>query len=263
MNLIAHTVATLKPSLAWPRSLTEYSRARAVHPALARYASPLEVLDALAASSGLSLPERDAIVLPLLVELRATRHALWEALLLTVYEPMLYGIAKRTQGVDHPDAQQGALAGFVSAIRSVRIDPPPRLLSLTLRFASERVAFAQGTLPGDEPDVIALEDAEGELDPRDMHDAIEEGDQMAKVLRALVDLFGDERTAREVLDVLVHARTGRGPLVTWVDETYAALSRKRRDAILTRLFRQRARALVHLHRVFGADLDHEIERSVA
>jgi hypothetical protein len=261
MNAISKTVAAVRPSLGSPASIAELARARGVHAALAPYATPEAVLDALAEESPLGDAERDAIVLAILIEQRRTRHPLWQALLLVTYAPMLHRVARRTLGVDRDDARQGALAGFLEAIAKVRIDPPPMLLSLTLRHATERTAFAASTLV-DEPQVEPLESARHEPDPSDVHETIEREDQMRRVVEELVGLFG-ERDAREVLEVLLVARTSRVALLEHVEATYPGLTAAKKSAMYTRLQRMRARALAHLAETFGGDLDPEIEIAVA
>jgi hypothetical protein len=260
MNLIADAVASLQQSITSPRFVADFSRARSAHPALAAFASAKDALRALAEGSPLSLPERDAIVLALVTEHQRTRHPLWQSLLLTTYEGMLHNIAKRTLGVYPTDARQGALAAFLAAVARVRIDPPPQLLSLTLRHATERIAFGQACLT-DEPQAEPV--GAREPDPRDAIAGLEQGDRMRAVVRELVALFGNEADAREILDVLLHARRNTGPLLEYVDATHAGQSRAKRDRIFARLSTMRARALRHLTTVFGGELDIDVETAVA
>jgi hypothetical protein len=86
---------------------------------------------------------------------------------------------------------------------------------------------------------------------------------MRGIVRELALLFGNEADAREVLDVLLQARRNSGPLLEYVDATYAGLTRAKRDRIFSRLSRMRAQALRHLHTVFGGELDLEVESAVA
>jgi hypothetical protein len=260
MNLIAAAVASLSTSFASSASLAELSRARSAHPALAPLARPSDVIPALAVDSPLSLKERDAVVLALLTEHQRTRHPLWQSLLVATYEPMLHKIAKRTLGVSRDDARQGALAGFLEAIAKVRIDPPPQVLSLTLRHATERIAFGQACFT-EEPQAEPV--GRREPDPRDLEETLEKEDQMRRIVRELTSLFDTEADAREILEVLLYARSGRSQLLEYVDTTYASLTRAKRDAIFARLWRMRARALAHLHSVFGGELETELERFAA
>jgi hypothetical protein len=260
MNAIVQTVAAIRPSLTSSRFIAEYARARGAHAALAPYATPEEALEALAGGSRQTAAERDAVVLALVVEHQRTRHALWQTLLVVSYAPMLHGVARRTLGLPRGDARQAALAGFLEAIARVRIDPPPMLLSLTLRHATERAAFGEGTCV-DEPQTEPLESARDEPDPNDVHETLEREDQMRRVVEELVGLFGD-RDAREALDILLVARTGSLPLLEYLETTYPELRGAKRRAMFTRLQRMRARALTRLTEKFGGDLD-AVETAVA
>ena len=260
MNLISTAVAALSPSLATPRALAEYARAQATHPALAPCSTPSAVLSALAESSALPLEQKDAIVLALITEHQRSRHHLWQALLLTAYAPMLYGVAKRTFRVSREDAAQGALLAFLEAIAKVRVTPAPAILSRALRYATERAAFGQVCLE-EEPQAEAI--SRREPDPRSLVDTLEQNDRLRGIVRELTRLFGSEADAREILDVLLHARRNTGPLVEYVDATYPELTRAKRDRIFSRLSRMRAEALRHITTVFGGALERELESAAA
>jgi hypothetical protein len=257
---IAQAVESFKQQIASPRFATEYARARPAHPELAQHASPADVLAALGAESPLSREAKDALLLALVAEHQRTRHALWQSLLLATYEGMLHNIANATPSVARDDARQGALLGFLSALASMKLDRPPRLLSLWLKQTTERTAFGQACFT-EEPDAEPV--GRREPDPRRLEDALEIEDQMNRVVSDLVDLFGDGEQARQVLDVLLYVRSGKGQLLEYVDDKYVGLTRAHRDRIYQRLYRMRARALAHLQEVFGDDLDMDVEADVA
>src|SRR5947199_190987 len=143
MNAVAQAIASLEPTLASPRNVTEYTRAHADHPALAPHATPADALAALAPTSPLGLAERDAVVLGLLT------------------------------------------------------------------------------------------------------------------------VFGDAREAREALEVLLVARTGRGPLLDYVDATYPGLTPAKRARTFERLHRMRDRALKRLVTLaLGVEIDEEADAAV-
>ncbi len=195
----------------------------------------------------------------LLTEHQRSRHPLWQTILLVAYEPMLRSISRRTRGARRDDAGQGALRAFLEAIAKVRLDPPPALLSLTLRHATERGAFAESTFHEEAP-TEPLAKARSVPDPHDQQETLEREDQMRAVVRELLALFGDEGEAREVLEVLLVARTGRPALLDYIDETYPRLTPAKRAAVYARLQRMRDRALAHLTKVFGGasdDAEHE------
>ena len=262
MNAIAQAVIALTPSLGSSRSLAEYERARAAHPSLAPHASLDAVLAALALSSALSFAKRDEIVLALITEHQRSGHPLWQTLLIIAYAPMLHTIARRTLGGLRADARQGALAAFLEAIAKHRIDAPPKLLSLTLRYATERGAFGASTFI-EEAQTVTLAQARHETDQCDAAAIVEREDQLCKVLAELVDLFGNDADAHEIMDVLVVARHGRAPLQGYVDTAHAGLTRGKRAKMFARLQGMRARALARLEDTFGADLAEESEIRVA
>jgi hypothetical protein len=63
---------------------------------------------------------------------------------------------------------------------------------------------------------------------------------------------GSEAEAREVLDVLVHARTGSTQLVDFIAERHPEMTKAQRARAYARLVRLRRVALVRLEERFGA-----------
>jgi hypothetical protein len=250
VNPISSTVAAFTRSIDCPRFAAELSRARAACPSLAAYATPAELLAALAVSSPLPREQQDALLLAIVAEHQRARHELWQSILLATYEGMLHNVARRTLGVSRDDARQGALSGFLSAIASMKLEPPPQRPSLRLRQDTERAAFAQACFT-EEPDAEPLR--RRERDPHSLEDSLQLDDQMDRLVRELVRLFGDGTAVHEVLDVLLYSRTGNGQLTEYVDEKYVGLTLAQRDRIYERLKEMRARALARLEKVFGGD----------
>jgi hypothetical protein len=137
-TLFQSTVARLKSDLARGASARAYEEARSRHRALLPYASPAEVLSALASTSPLSLPERDVVVSALVAERQRTPHPLWQTLLLVAFEPMLVRLRTRIARSRSDDFDQRVLVAFLGALTVVRPGP---FLALALRRATERLLF--------------------------------------------------------------------------------------------------------------------------
>jgi hypothetical protein len=251
MDAIAHAVTSFKQSIHSARFAAEHARGRDAQPAIAPYASPAEVLAALSQESPLPRDEKDALLLAIVAEHQRSRHELWQSILLATYAGMLHNVARRTLGVSRDDARQGALSGFLSAVASMKLEPPPRFPSLRLRQDTERKAFAQACFT-EEPDAEPV--GRRVPDPHDLEVSLEIDDQMARLVRELVRLFGDGAAVHEILDVLLYSRTGNGQLIEYVDEKYAGFTLAQRDRAYERLREMRARALARLDKVFGGDI---------
>ena len=245
-----NAIDVLRKTLEQPHCTAEYIGRRGAHPALGPYATLVELLDALGASSPLGYPERHAIVFALITEhRRAAGHPLWQSLLLVTYGGMLGNVRRRIFGGEPEENEQRTLLAFLEAVERVPLESAPSPLSLYLRHATERGAFFSASRHG-EPEVASIEEAAGEIDPRDPVAAIEHDSRMGAIMRELCALFGDADVAREALDVLLHARTGRKQLEEYIHESYPGLRRAERAAVYTRLQRLRARALARLENRF-------------
>lgn len=137
-TLFQSTVARLKSQLARGASARTYEEARARHRALLPYASPAEVLSALAASSSLTLPERDVVVSALVTECQRSKNPLWQTLLLLAFEPMLCRLRSTIASSRSDDFDQRVLVAFYGALAVVRPGP---FLALAIRRATERQLF--------------------------------------------------------------------------------------------------------------------------
>jgi hypothetical protein len=246
------TIDALKPTLI--NFIPEFTRARALHPALVPYATPAECLAALALSAPTTDEARDAITLALVSEhLRTRGRPLWQSLLLVAYEPMLANVRRRL--LDRRDAESRIVLAFLEAIAHLSVEAPPSRVALHLRHATERGAFGAVAARQAEPKTIPLSKARNEPAPEALDAQIERREQMEKVVSALNDLFADPGVAAEMLDVLLHARTGREPLERLVADRHPELGPRARAAIYSRWQRQRRRALAHLEAYFGPELE--------
>jgi hypothetical protein len=225
----------------------EHARGRAAHEALAPYDSPADVLVALAFSSRLSHAERDVLTLALITEHQGAGHPLWQSVLLVAYEPMLAGVWKRL--FDKRDAESRLVVAFLEAIAKVSLAHPPSQLALHLRHAVERSAFGSTAEARMEPDFVPMEEARKERGHESPEAAMLRADAERRLAREVKQLFGEDAPA--VLDVLVHARTGREPLVALIAARHPDLSVKQRARLYDELQRMRRRALCHLERRFA------------
>jgi hypothetical protein len=132
MNLDLKSIFNdLGKSIAQPPHLRVFAEAARRIPALARYASasPAAVRDALRADSSLTIEQRDTLLVALLAELRATQGALWQALLVLAFEPMLVRIrarlgqpkAVRFGRSQKDDLDQRVLLAFLDAAHTLDI----------------------------------------------------------------------------------------------------------------------------------------------
>jgi hypothetical protein len=245
------TIESLKPTLS--KFPAEFARGRAARQALAPFASPDDVLAALAQSACTSRQARDAITLALVAEHQERGGPLWQSILLVAYEPMLAGVWGRLR--DRKDAESRLVVGFLEAIGKLSLDPPPALVALDLRRATERAVFGPPSKWHADPETVSLGAVRSEPAPERLEAEVERREQMHKIASELESLFGDPATARETLEVLLHARTGTEPLERFVAERHSRHGAQRRASVYARLQKQRARALAHLTSRFGGDLE--------
>ena len=246
------TIDALKPTLA--KLTPEFARGRALHPALAPYATPAECLAALNLSAPTSDEARDALTLALVTEHQQRRgQPLWQSLLLIAYEPMLANVWRRL--LDRRDAESRIVLAFLEAVAKLSVEAPPSRIALHLRHATERGTFGPVPMRQAEPKTIPLSKARNEPAPEALDAQIEHREQMALIVSALNDLFGDPGVAAETFDVLLHARTGREPLERLVAERHPELGPRARAAVYERWQRQRRRALAHFEARFVRELE--------
>src|SRR5580700_8786798 len=95
MSALKTTFDQLAKSTASGSYARIFAQAAPRYPALAAYDSPRAVLDVLQGDSSFTVEERDAILVALLAELRASKEKVWQALLVLAFEPMLVRIRAR------------------------------------------------------------------------------------------------------------------------------------------------------------------------
>ena len=239
------TIRTIRSTLA--SHATEYARGRAAHRALASCAHPVDVLRALAHRSPLPYEDRDAITLALITEHQRAAHPLWQSILLVTYEPMLASISRLLP--DKRDAESRLVLALLEEISKVSLAHPPSQLARHLRHRVTRSAFGSTAEARVEPDLVPLDERRDEPSPEDPEAALLRADEARRLARELDALFGAE--APLVLDVLIHARTGREPLVALIAARRPELTSKQRARLYEELQRLRRRALAHLEECFA------------
>ena len=93
--MLADTFAEIRKSLSSYASARAFDEGAAHHTALAVHRTPLDILAAVAATSPLTVEERDAILVALLNELHRTRHPIWQSILVLAFEPLLVRLRAR------------------------------------------------------------------------------------------------------------------------------------------------------------------------
>jgi hypothetical protein len=137
-TLFQSTVARLTSDLARVPFCRPYEEARARQRALLPYASPAEVLSALAPKSPLSLPARDIVASALVAERQRSADPLWQTLLVLAFEPMLVRLRTRAGRMRSDDLDQRVLVAFLGALTVVRAGP---FLAVALKRATARLLF--------------------------------------------------------------------------------------------------------------------------
>jgi hypothetical protein len=136
MNTLSKTIDSIASNVS--RHAAVYAAARPNHPALASYETIADVLAALGQSSRLSVDERDPILIAVATEHQRTRHALWQAILLKAFAPMLVFLRKRQGRADDIDLDQAVLLSFLEAARTIRTESH---VARCLRIVTEAKVF--------------------------------------------------------------------------------------------------------------------------
>ena len=136
MNTLSKTLESIVSTVS--RHAAVYAAARPNHPALASYETIADVLAALGKSSPLSADERDPILIAVATLHQSTRHALWQAILLGAFAPMLLSLRKRQGRHDDVDLDQSVLLAFLEASRSIRTESH---VARCLRIVTEAKVF--------------------------------------------------------------------------------------------------------------------------
>ena len=239
-TLFQSTIARLKRDLARGASARAYDEARPRHRALLPYASPADVLSALASTSPLSLPERDVVLSALVEERQRTRlvtsggslvssgsSPLWQTLLLLAFEPMLVRLRTRVGRTRSDDFDQRVLVAFLGALTVVRPGP---FLALALRRAAERLVFPSLKL--------ARREAQNDLFDEDTHPpdlfSVATATHAAEVIRIIEAAGG-----AELREAMLATRGTDETLRAYVARTHPHATPAERAAAYERLWRAR------------------------
>jgi hypothetical protein len=155
-------------SLAWSvrRYESTYRSACSEEPTFAPYPTANALLATLKDQSALPLPQRQTLVAALILRYQATRHPLWQLLLLGAFQPLLGGLRQRDRG-NRSDRDQRVLAAFLQALGSVRVEG--QLVFLAVSRATARALFRavraerdmlDHAVPLDEPRATPSHDAD-------------------------------------------------------------------------------------------------------
>jgi hypothetical protein len=223
----------LKQSLSTPSNLRVFAETAPRHAALAGYASPRAVLDALGPASALTICERDAILVAILDEVRATKASLWQAVVVVAFEPMLVRIRTRLGQPkvtrfgrsESDDLDQRVLLAILEAASAKRVTShAARVLRLGVmeRVFGEEEAEREAFGPDE------FDDDTYEVDPL----AVTTRDKAAanEVLR-IVEVEG----GAELRDMMVATRAHGEPLRDYVTRVYADRGLTERRTIERRL----------------------------
>jgi hypothetical protein len=222
---LSTTIEQLKKTL--HRADRTYAEARARHPALAPYASPSAVLNAVDRGSRLSLRERDVVLLAVLDERQRSPHPLWQSLLVVAFAPMLVRLRK---GLRHPGCEnldQRVLVAFVETIASF----PHRLyIQRNLRLATGARLIAERRREHRATDTVLFDD---ETYVHDVFGADAHLKAAAAEVIRIVEAAGGE----ELRDALIARHAGDRSLKDYIDTEHPELTRRQRERICDRLRR--------------------------
>jgi hypothetical protein len=193
---------------------SELARGATRHPSLQPYPNGEAVLAALALDSALSPTEREALVRALVIEMQASRHAVWSTLLILAFQPALNGMCKRAHVERSEDIEATLMQFLLESVAAVRVSTGP--LVLTLYRATARRYFRQvraGRRPGKE---VPVDERVPEIPWHREPDAFVKC-AAREVLRACEDIPGATSAVLE--------QVGETP----VDETRGGATRRERD----------------------------------
>jgi hypothetical protein len=114
-----------------------FQRARASEPAFAPYATAAALLESACLESALPIPERQAVVAAIVRQHQATRHPLWQAVLLRAFRPMLLTLHERDRGTKE-ERDQRVLLAFLQTIATVSPTGP---VFVKVPWATARALF--------------------------------------------------------------------------------------------------------------------------
>ncbi len=127
----------------------QYATARTTRPALAAYATPTALLQALDAKATTTESERYALVAAIVAAHHAKPHAVWTSLLLLGFAPMLHRLRGQFRDADR---DQRVLLAFMEAIGSDAVVSAGSFATAAIRRATEKILFAPRALQELEPE---------------------------------------------------------------------------------------------------------------
>jgi hypothetical protein len=235
MKILANRIESLVSNLS--RHAAVYAAARPSHPALASYETVADLLAALDKSSRLSADERDPILIAVATEHQRTRHALWQAILLKAFAPMLLFLRKRLGKTDDIDLDQAVLLAFLDAARSIRTESH---VARCLRIVTEAKVF--------ESERKARRHAGAEVfDDEAQYPSVFEASTHTKVAaKEVLDILEAEG-GPELRDVMFATCALDESVAEYVARVHARTPPAARAAIADRLRRQRINVLQKLN----------------
>ena len=235
MNALSKTIEAIVSNVS--RHAPVYAAARPNHPALASYETIADVLAALGQSSRLSVDERDLILIAVVTEHQRTRHALWQAILINAFAPMLLFLRKRQGRPDDIDLDQAVLLAFLEAARSIRTESHVarclRIVTEAKVFESERKARRH----------VGAEVFDDEVQYPSVFGASTHTKVAAKEVLDLIEAEGGP----ELRDVMFATCALDDTVAEYVARAHARKTPAARAAIADRLRRQRINVLQKLN----------------
>jgi hypothetical protein len=119
------------------RNAVVFNKAKASVPAFTTFDAVDDLVAALSDDAASTIAGREQIVAAILVEHRARPHALWSALLLIAYTPMLGRLASRVRADD--EEEQAIFVAFLDAAR--RVAAEPGRIAIRLRCMTQEAVF--------------------------------------------------------------------------------------------------------------------------
>jgi hypothetical protein len=222
----------------------QFSAGRQRQAALARFATAMHVVSFLSKLST-AHEERNRVLTAIVEEHRSGKAHVWQAMLVTIFSPLLFTVRNAFEDPDDEDLNQMILLAFLEAISSPYYNPNVPVISIQMRMFKALTRFlsrdhtSKRPMPAEETLLGKTYTIKGNLEMRDamaMLSTVTAGDQrIADVMRATV--FDGE------------------PLADYVKRLHPTLDEKAREALAERLDRERTVVVARLNaRLSGATI---------
>jgi hypothetical protein len=225
------TLEQIKATLSSPSRA--YAAGRDRHAALAPHETPRHVLAALANGSPLTMDQRDAVLLAVLAEARASRDPVWSSLLFIAFERLLSSIRSRLGRRMDEDLDHDLLARFLDVARDPAITS---YAARCIRLGVWRAMITQRRAEESDVELVAFEDDTHCADLFQV--ASEQSAAAAEVLAAL-----EKEGGAELRDVVLATYADGASVAEYVAHTYPRLSPAARARKCDELRRLRQRAI--------------------